>query len=1145
MTQPVENLPKRRRRRRWPIVVAAVLIGAGLLWHAAERWIINVDRYRPLLIDKVQEATGLRVSVGRLSLSLLPTPNVEAQGVILGEGNFRASAEHVRVGAELGDLFRGELNVTEVGLHGLEVVLPQDRAVLVEKWRALVARRKESTPGTLKTRLTRVWSRDAKFSVDGSRAPLAFVGFDARDVLGPAPSVEFAATVPRFGAKARLQGRAEVQRPADGKGFGRVTGQAEMLGLEAKQLLRTESSLPLALDMELVIESAESNNLAARLTGRVRSLNEKAASEQGLCGPLTARVWWRDGSLIINDLDWKAPGAALVADLTRSPNGEIACHIRHAQAGRAGIEPLAQLIPDVPLRLSVQEQASIEATDLLLGIAPSEWPRLSKGSVAFARLDLIWQGQRTAAKNILGRASVEEGAFHVAELSAEGISLRGRVEPDFQTGRIAVDLRGKVDPTRAQLVAFLPSGAVTELGGAIEVEQLVGTFTPAKLIPQDLKLRINMVDGRFSVKTARFSDTFRDVAARITTIPEGVSTHLAGESAKLRTFLAEGRYGLNDRQWAGRVSLDVERAGMALASETMRDRILPMLHAYGASSFAVSLRLSEGARPEVVVDAVREGEPSLGARVSVGREAGVWRLGAVEASAEVPAEALLATVPFWVEGSGVALATLKRLPEEDRFLAKVNLSPCSISMGGYLNKPEGRPMTIEVLGETSPRWTPRALVFTCLGESVQGQLVGDRWIFEDAAIVVSRLAGLLPGGIARGRITGSIVGPPLAANLALDNVGFALSPDLAIDSVSGTLTHVQGQWTCPYLAFRGANSEGTVSGNLQDGRWRGKMAGRQLDVNRLTALRNAFHAIYATRIDFAPEPATRHRPLTGDITADFDSVLYRRGRFSNAHADIGFDERTVRIENLALASYSGGVTGTITVDRSRSGEPGWVKTNLELHAADARIIDDLLFTQPRALTGDVSGTLQIKVPTGSTSPALHGAGGRMEFVGRNGSLGKLGLATKLLTVLRTVEIVRLRLPTLKDEGLIYDTCSGRLLMNNGVLHVEAFDLQGATLTMTAAGTINFPQNNMDLRIRVHLLGGLSGVVEQVPVVGGAVSEIRKRGGVVLAATGPPDDPQVRIETIEGLQTEVLDATRAGEQLLKDAAKGLLDNVLGR
>lgn len=124
-------MPLSRVIRRWLIVTA---IAAGLVVSAAVAlpFLVDVNRYRPLIAAKVQEATGRTLTLGRISFALLPAPGLSVAGPIrisdsaAYPGRSALTAESLRVRLSLPGLLRGRASVTSINLNRPTLTLIRD-----------------------------------------------------------------------------------------------------------------------------------------------------------------------------------------------------------------------------------------------------------------------------------------------------------------------------------------------------------------------------------------------------------------------------------------------------------------------------------------------------------------------------------------------------------------------------------------------------------------------------------------------------------------------------------------------------------------------------------------------------------------------------------------------------------------------------------------------------------------------------------------------------------------------------------------------------------------------------------------------------------------------------------------------------------
>jgi hypothetical protein len=208
----------------------------------------------------------------------------------------------------------------------------------------------------------------------------------------------------------------------------------------------------------------------------------------------------------------------------------------------------------------------------------------------------------------------------------------------------------------------------------------------------------------------------------------------------------------------------------------------------------------------------------------------------------------------------------------------------------------------------------------------------------------------------------------------------------------------------------------------------------------------------------------------------------------------------------------GTLEGTARLLKGAEGGPDTAAVMATFIDVDAAVIDALLFDEPRGLGGRFTGNADLRFAVAEDLPPTHTLDGTVAFDAVDGTYGKARSATKLLSLLKTTEVLWGRLPTLRDEGLTYDTSQGRLSARNGVLDINTFSLASKSYALSAEGRVNFPEDRMNVEAQFRILESVRNVLGMVPVIGSAVGQLDDRGGLRIQFTGSPQDPQASIIT---------------------------------
>lgn len=117
-----------KRLKKFVLIGGGALLLLGVIAVLALPALVDVDRHRPRIEELAQEKIGREVKLGELGLSLFPGVAVTVDGLEVsdGAGGRLAGARQVRLGAGLGALLGGRLEIGHATLEEPEVVLRRD-----------------------------------------------------------------------------------------------------------------------------------------------------------------------------------------------------------------------------------------------------------------------------------------------------------------------------------------------------------------------------------------------------------------------------------------------------------------------------------------------------------------------------------------------------------------------------------------------------------------------------------------------------------------------------------------------------------------------------------------------------------------------------------------------------------------------------------------------------------------------------------------------------------------------------------------------------------------------------------------------------------------------------------------------------------
>lgn len=1106
-----------RKRRRWPIVVtilAVVVPVAGL--QVAKRY-IDADRYRPFLVDRITKNTGLAATVERMDFALFPAPALEARNISVGEGDFHATCTALYAYPSVSNLLRGVIDIQQLEIESLSATLPTKPGDLKARIDAMLdAHREHVASGAkvdsgVKLAIGRIEAPGATISLDGVEKAVFSGNLAATNVLSDTIDIVADAQSPAHGPNARIAGTLTLERNAPPEtGLG-VHGDLRLTNIDSATLF-TADRIPSAIaTVHAAIERTGASQVKIALDGSAEPVPVDGVDLSAIAGAFTGVAWWDSGQITVNELNWKAPGVTFLSDITIEPDGAIATRVKDATADYSGLQALLSAQPSSSYQVVATQDAKATAKDLLIGITADKKLRLAGGNASFTGVDLTLPKGARALAGISGEVAFDNDAIRIVSLKANELAIQGTVRPNFGEGSANADLKGNVNLTRERLGMFMPIESLKEAKGTISLDQIAGTFSSGGGVPDDLKITGKLTNGAVSIASESWPDQLTQVSAEFNATPGAIETTATAVSQKLSNVSIKGTYGVSKRTWNGTARGNLARMDLPFLKQEAAKKVAPgILAGYGDSQFTVALELPSGESAPLSASFARNGEPKLsGTVILLSRKEG-WELGDLTVDASIPGEALQPMMPETVRAGGMVPVHFVRNAAKGAFDAKIDLKETNVVLGDYLTKRAGTSAAIDIHGvATTGNWAAKRLEIVCLDQTINGEFTETRFEVPQFDISAGALAALMPEGTkAGGRIRGKAATQPVVADLMLDNVNFALSAGLGMDNLNGAVTYNDGAVACKNLSVRGADSDFTLDLASRDGKWSGALTGKRLNANELLAMRDKFQSSPVGTGASAPSAAGPSSGFTGSLDVNVENVIYRKGELSNVYTNATALNGDVELGNLTLASHGGKASGWVRLMQPRGERPAVTAMSLKLDGLDMSIIDEIVLDEARGVKGATSGLVDLEIFTGETIPPLAGANGAIHLRSKDGTFGKVGMATKVLSVLRTLEITRLRAPKLKDQGLSFDTCESQATFANGVMTLQSLAMTTPSYNISAFGTIDFNNQNSEILVHVDLLETVLGAADLVPGLDVLVGKVRTAGGVRILLTGPPTDPNV-------------------------------------
>ena len=707
------------------------------------------------------------------------------------------------------------------------------------------------------------------------------------------------------------------------------------------------------------------------------------------------------------------------------------------------------------------------------------------------------EGTYAPATGVEGEATFTDGTLHVTRLAGPHSTFAGTVTPDATLQRWTVSSTFTSALT-SPLWEFLQPAAVTFERGKLDCTRLEGVFVRGAKAPESLTLEATVNDAKLALQFGEFADSIAVPSVTIASTDTEIKFDGEGSSGKFGPFSAQGTYvptnGALDTQ--ARLRL----ADATALPESWRGGIAgTLLKSLGE----MPLRIRHGGAGKAIE--ISSDEPlALKATLDFPKAAKAKAPFALDVQAQMPAAWLAPHLSGAVEPAGLVRVDAKIGADDGKLSARADFADASLGWS-ILEKKAGFPLALSGGGDWIGGQARLNRGQMEAGTERIAFVVKDGAIrAEQFAVTLEALTPLLPeGGSLGGRLSGNYGGDAGTLALHFDDVNASIAPDLLPLTLDGGIARHGGAWRVENLDWAIGASRGTVQASASGGTWQGRVQASQLHGSELKAFQQAWKA----RRGIHENPNELPWNFTGDFEVTADTLVWAEAKMVKARSLVRFTPGALEAGELAIGHGAGQIKGVVAYTSARESNPANMTANLAFQGVDAALLEGLFLEKARGLAGPMNGQVALAIPLIPDSPSVMNAmSGEITFEAKDGTLGKAGMASKLLGALRTTDLLRLRVPQLKDKGLTFKTLTGRVVIAQGVFQVDPFSLHDSAYVLEARATFDYPKDTAEGGGEVQVLEGVTGVARKIPILGGAANLVSKVLGVPIKVSGTAKDP---------------------------------------
>jgi uncharacterized protein YhdP len=208
-----------------------------------------------------------------------------------------------------------------------------------------------------------------------------------------------------------------------------------------------------------------------------------------------------------------------------------------------------------------------------------------------------------------------------------------------------------------------------------------------------------------------------------------------------------------------------------------------------------------------------------------------------------------------------------------------------------------------------------------------------------------------------------------------------------------------------------------------------------------------------------------------------DSLQFKNYTWNFFESKITLEENTLNLEVLKAELCNISMPGQILF------RDGQISTDFSMLAEDQKLKEVLICLEggEKQMTGLLNLNARIS-GQGSRETLINSLQGDLQLSTKKGYIYRDARAAKLLSILNVTDMFRGKIPDLSTEGFHYDSLVIKGTMEKGILAIEPAKLAAPIMEIAGSGTVNIPEEKVDLHFLVAPLQTVNKIQKNLPVI---------------------------------------------------------------
>ena len=204
--------------------------------------------------------------------------------------------------------------------------------------------------------------------------------------------------------------------------------------------------------------------------------------------------------------------------------------------------------------------------------------------------------------------------------------------------------------------------------------------------------------------------------------------------------------------------------------------------------------------------------------------------------------------------------------------------------------------------------------------------------------------------------------------------------------------------------------------------------------------------------------------------------------FQKLSSNIIYEDGILYLQPLEFQALGGTINTKIRADAA-AGEAARYQVNYELRRISSQGLLKSLGVKKQEVWGTLSAQGDLSARGGGAEELKKSLLGSLTFRIENGSIRRFAGLAKIFSILNVSQLLKMHAPEMVSGGMPFSEITGTVSIKDGIFYTSDLFIKSEAINISTVGSLNLPQDTLDLTVGVQPLQAIDKFVNRIPIVG--------------------------------------------------------------